>query len=129
VHDQYREDGHEDVHARAHNRPLTSTPWPAQDTLHLLGVIYYQQGDAQKAIPYIEMALQGNKTYEGFHNSLGECYRTLGRIKDAQKQFQVGGDLLHRGPLEAPVQASTYSAPIYAPMYALSRPLSRHFSK
>ena len=36
------------------------------------------------------MALQGNKTYEGFHNSLGECYRTLGRIKDAQKQFQVG---------------------------------------
>ena len=78
--------------------------------MHLLGVIYYQQGDAQKAIPYIEMALQGNKTYEGFHNSLGECYRTLGRIKDAQKQFQVGWDLLHRGPLDGPVQA-----PIYAP--------------
>jgi len=82
--------------------------------LHLLGVIYYQQGDAQKAIPYIEMALQGNKTYEGFHNSLGECYRTLGRIKDAQKQFQVGGTkAVHRGPLDGPVQA---------PIYALSRP-------
>ena len=29
-----------------------------------LGVIYYQQGDALSAIPYIEMAVKGNKTYE-----------------------------------------------------------------
>ena len=77
--------------------------------MHLLGVIYYQQGDAQKAIPYIEMALQGNKTYEGFHNSLGECYRTLGRIKDAQKQFQVGGTFF----IEAP--STALSRPLFTP--------------
>ena len=28
------------------------------------GVIYYQKGDALSAIPYIEMAVKGNKTYE-----------------------------------------------------------------
>ena len=27
--------------------------------------------------------------YQGFHNSLGECYRTLGRIREAQHQFQI----------------------------------------
>ena len=26
---------------------------------------------------------------QGFHNSLGECYRTLGRIREAQHQFQI----------------------------------------
>ncbi len=41
------------------------------DALHLLGVIFYQKGDVQSAVPYIEGALQSNKSFEGFHNSLG----------------------------------------------------------
>jgi Tfp pilus assembly protein PilF len=46
------------------------------DALHLLGVVYYQRGDPSSGIPYIERALLSNKTYEGFHNSLG--FHTLG---------------------------------------------------
>lgn len=42
------------------------------DALHLLGVIFYQKGDALAAVPYIERALQSNQSFEGFHNSLGE---------------------------------------------------------
>lgn len=41
------------------------------DALHLLGIVFYQRGDPQSAVPLIEKALTGNKTYEGFHNSLG----------------------------------------------------------
>lgn len=50
---------------------LSESPQHA-DALHLLGVIFYQKGDANSAVPYIERALQSNKTFEGFHNSLGE---------------------------------------------------------
>ena len=41
------------------------------DALHLLGVIFYQKGDPSSAVPYIERALMSNKSFEGFHNSLG----------------------------------------------------------
>lgn len=41
------------------------------DALHLLGVIYYQKGDAISAIPFVERAMQSNKSFEGFHNTLG----------------------------------------------------------
>ena len=44
------------------------------DALHLLGVIFYQKGDAGSAVPYIERALQSNKSFEGFHNSLGAFF-------------------------------------------------------
>ena len=60
------------------------------DALHLLGLIFYQKGDAIGAISYIEQAiLAGNKTKEDFHNSLGECYRLLGRYEEAREQFQL----------------------------------------
>lgn len=59
------------------------------DALHLLGVIFYQKGDVQTAIPYIELALQSNKSFEGFHNSLGVCYRTLGKNEEAEAQFKL----------------------------------------
>ena len=49
---------------------LSESPRHA-DALHLLGVIFYQKGDAHSAVPYIERALLSNKTFEGFHNSLG----------------------------------------------------------
>lgn len=59
------------------------------DALHLLGVIHYQKGEAAVAVDYIELALRGNKSYEGFHNSLGECYRILGRLDEAASQFNL----------------------------------------
>jgi len=59
------------------------------DALHLLGVIHYQKGEHATAIAYIEKALQSNNNYEGFHNSLGECYRILGRVDEAHTQFTL----------------------------------------
>eukprot|EP01035_Chromulina_nebulosa_P020255 gene20255-26297_t len=60
------------------------------EALHLLGVVFYQRGDPVTAIPYIQLALNNsNNTYQGFHNSLGECYRALGRYADAVQQFQL----------------------------------------
>ena len=59
------------------------------DALHLLGVSLFQQGDPEEAVSYIERALQSGKSYEGFHNSLGECYRILGRIEAARAQFEL----------------------------------------
>lgn len=59
------------------------------DALHLLGVSLYQQGDPEEAVNYIEKALQSEKSYEGFHNSLGECYRILGRLEAARAQFEL----------------------------------------
>lgn len=60
------------------------------EALHLLGVVFYQRGEPQTAIPYIEKALQGTPTkYMNFHNSLGECYRTLGRLSEALHQFKL----------------------------------------
>lgn len=47
------------------------------DALHLLGVIFYQKGDVQAAVPYIERALQSNQSFEGFHNSLGLIQQVL----------------------------------------------------
>ena len=58
------------------------------DALHLLGLVLHQQGSTKTAISYIEKALQGTKSFEGYHNSLGECYRVLGRIADAEDQFE-----------------------------------------
>ena len=63
------------------------------DALHLLGLIFYQEGDPAAAVPYIERALLSNRTYAGFHNSLGECYRALDRLSEAKKQFELALDL------------------------------------
>jgi tetratricopeptide (TPR) repeat protein len=59
------------------------------DALHLIGLTFYQRGDPSSAIPYIERALSTNKTFEGFHNSLGECFRVVGRYEEAKSQFEL----------------------------------------
>lgn len=40
-------------------------------------------------LKYIERALSTNKTFEGFHNSLGECFRVMGRMDEAKSQFEL----------------------------------------
>ncbi len=73
--------------------------------LHLLGIVFYQKGQASVAIPYIEQALSAvtqsislvglnsssssMKDLDKFHNTLGECYRVLGRMEEAQKEFSL----------------------------------------
>jgi tetratricopeptide (TPR) repeat protein len=62
------------------------------DALHLLGVVLYQRGDTAGAVQFFEQAVKssGNATsYAVFYNTLGACYRTMGRIDEAEKQFQI----------------------------------------
>ena len=68
---EYQTKGME-AHAEAIYRSILSEAPLHADALHLLGVIHYQKGDAGSAVPYIERALMSNKTFEGFHNSLGK---------------------------------------------------------
>ncbi|CAK4705894.1 hypothetical protein LEN26_001570 [Aphanomyces euteiches] len=56
--------------------------------LHLLGLVFYQSGNPIEAISYIEQALQGNSTFEEFHNSMGLCLKDLGRTAEAQVHFE-----------------------------------------
>jgi tetratricopeptide (TPR) repeat protein len=61
------------------------------DALHLLGVVLYKRGDAQLAVEYVEKAVQstGNDSFAAFYNTLGACYRTLGRVEEAEEQFKM----------------------------------------
>lgn len=71
---EYQTKGLEEQAEQIYRSILSESPQHA-DALHLLGVIFYQKGDANSAVPYIERALQSNKTFEGFHNSLGTCVK------------------------------------------------------
>lgn len=61
------------------------------DALHLLGVVLYQQGDAKAAIPLIEKAIAapGEETDADYLNTLGECYRVLGKFSEAEHFFEM----------------------------------------
>lgn len=60
------------------------------DALHLLGLLMYHKGDALSALPYVEKAAEvSNVSIAAFHNTLGACYRQLGRLEDAQTQFKI----------------------------------------
>ena len=104
---------------------LVESPSNAE-ALHLLGVVFFQKGDPGQAIPYIQQALQasgagngnsngnGNRTHEQFYNSLGLCYRNLGRAAEAEQQFR-------RALLINPTFASA--------MYNLGMPVCRYASQ
>ena len=68
---EYQTRGLEQQAEQIYRSILDEAPLHA-DALHLLGVIFYQKGDAGSAVPYIERALLSNKSFEGFHNSLGK---------------------------------------------------------
>lgn len=72
---QYQAQGMESQAAAIYRSVLEENPtYP--DALHLLGVVYYQKGDAVTAVQYVEKALQtsGNFSFDGFHNTLGMYY-------------------------------------------------------
>lgn len=60
------------------------------DALHLLGVVFYKRGDSTNALTYVEKAIQlkGNQSHE-IYNTLGLCYRTLGKLREAEHQFII----------------------------------------
>lgn len=57
------------------------------DALHLLGVMAHQSGDNEAAITMIEKALRQDKTNPFAFNNLGEAYRALHRLIDAEKCY------------------------------------------
>ena len=76
------------VRAESIYRSVLSVVPEYPDALHLLGLVYHQQGATETAVTYIERALATTpKAFEGMHNSLGECYRVLGRLEEAEDQF------------------------------------------
>jgi tetratricopeptide (TPR) repeat protein len=47
------------------------------DALHLLGLIFYQRGDAEAAVPYIEKALLGKLVVRGHSLPIAASRRLL----------------------------------------------------
>lgn len=56
------------------------------DALHLLGVIASQQGKHDRAVQFMEKALQLQPSNPAFHSNLGEAYRLQGRLAEAVDQ-------------------------------------------
>ena len=54
-----------------------------------MGLVLYQNGNPQDAIPYIERAIHTNSTFHDFHNSLGLCLRAIGHVREAVSQFEM----------------------------------------
>lgn len=83
-----------DVEAEKIYRDILKESPTQPDALHLLGLVLYQRGKPEEAIPYIEEAIittttttSGSNEYEGYRNSLGECLRALNRLPEAEEQF------------------------------------------
>src|SRR5438105_2510500 len=54
------------------------------DAMHLLGVIAHQVGKHELAVMMIEEALLLQPAHPFYMNDLGEAYRALGRLEDAE---------------------------------------------
>src|SRR5271156_360636 len=53
------------------------------DALHLLGVLYHQQGDNARAVDMIGRAVALRPNVAAFHANLAEAYRALGQLDRA----------------------------------------------
>ncbi len=58
------------------------------DSLHLLGVLAYQRGEAQSAIDLIGQAIAINNAVPFFHNNRGLALVALGRIDEAATHYE-----------------------------------------
>ena len=72
---------------RLYRQILTHDPRHA-DSLHLLGVLAYQRGQAQSAIDLIGQAIAINDAVPFFHNNRGLALVALGRIDDAAAHYE-----------------------------------------
>lgn len=58
------------------------------DSLHLLGVLAYQQGEPQNAIDLIGQAIAINGAVPFFHNNRGLALAALGRVDEAATHYE-----------------------------------------
>ena len=58
------------------------------DALHLLGVTAHQAGKHEIAVEHITRAIAINPAAAEYHNNIGEVYRALARLSEAEASFQ-----------------------------------------
>jgi predicted O-linked N-acetylglucosamine transferase (SPINDLY family) len=58
------------------------------DAQHLLGLVEYQRGRSELALPHIRRALAGRPASAAYLNSLGAVCRALGQLDEAQSAFE-----------------------------------------
>ena len=61
--------------------------------LHSLGVLRYQQGRPDEALPLLQRALRGAPDDPALHNNLGEAHRALGDMEAAAASYRRALDL------------------------------------
>ena len=60
------------------------------DALHLLGVVAYQVGQPAVAVDLISRAIALRGDQAAFHGNLGEAYRVLGKVSQAEQCLRRG---------------------------------------
>jgi Tfp pilus assembly protein PilF len=86
--------------------------------LDSLGWIYYQKGDIEQAIRYLEAAVERDATHPELHEHLGDAYRRAGRLAEAVESWQrsLDMDAPNREAIEARIaevqaELATHDAP------------------
>ncbi|PIR39055.1 MAG: hypothetical protein COV35_05090 [Alphaproteobacteria bacterium CG11_big_fil_rev_8_21_14_0_20_39_49] len=79
---QSHRQGHLDKALELYKKIAKFSPGDAE-IKHLVGVIYYQQGDYEKSKTAIKQALKINPDNPAFYNNLGNCLVALQEYKDA----------------------------------------------
>ena len=69
-------------------RQILQTQPNNPDALHLLGVIAHQTGKHEIAVEDIMRATALKPTAAEYHNNIGEAYRALARLNEAEASFQ-----------------------------------------
>ena len=77
-----------DVAAKIYAEILLENP-TQQDALHLMGLVLYQDGKPEEAVPYMEAAIRSNNTSYEYYNSLGLCLQAYGEFHAAIVQFKI----------------------------------------
>jgi len=66
---------------------LTQDP-KHSDSLHLLGMAFYQSGRQELAAEFVEKAIALNDTVAAYHSGLGAILQTQGRLLEAAAQYE-----------------------------------------
>src|SRR6266487_2762788 len=75
-----------DAAIRAYEKVLTKFP-QHPGTLNLLGLAYFQNGNAARAVPMLEQALALRPDLPGANYNLGIVLQSVKRYRDAIPQF------------------------------------------
>lgn len=84
---QYHNAGDRATAARIYRSVLSLFP-DHPYALHMLGLVFYQDGDPYEGYAYIQRALAGNASEDSFHNSLGLCLKSMGREHEAIQSYR-----------------------------------------